>query len=144
MRLGQNHLVARPATDSLLAHTLARAVVVWGGVDPEEPPSKWPLQLVGLKVTPRAVRVVAFVVFWALAMDELGIGDGRLDPRVYAKHGPDSQATTYRRLHDFAELWPDVDINDLGRAVLAAAKRSDSKPSPETRVAFPRLSAAAA
>lgn len=143
MRLGQNRGVARRTVpDTLLAHSLLRAAIVWGGADPNG--SRWSSQLALMRVMPRVARLVAFVVFWALTMDEQGVGDGELSPEVYAASGPDSRATTYRRLHDYGELWPDVDLNDMGRRLLAAAAALNAKPSQDTIVRLPALVPAAA
>ena len=99
--------------DSLLAHFIARAAAVW--IDGE--PTPWGV----VKITPRASRLAGFAILWAASMRELGVDE--LSPETYATLGYDSRATTYRRLHEYGELFPDLSIDDLGRLILATVDR---------------------
>jgi len=119
-------------TDTVLGHTIVRAALTWGNGT-----GTWDV----VKVTPRAARVAAFIGMWAATMRDEGVGDGELSPEVYAKSGYESRPSTYRRLHDYGELWPEIDINEMGRLVLAAADSRQSKLDLNVRVKLPVLAA---
>jgi len=103
--------------DSIVAHCLARAVV--GDAGGEEAAkekygpnaevlwegSKWQGIKLAAKVTPRATRVATFVSLWGISVEE------------YADWANESRATAFRRAAEYRELWPDVDVNELGRLV---------------------------
>lgn len=112
--------------DSLLAHCIARAVVADAG-GPEEAGakygagspqlSKWAQLKVVSKVTPKASRVAAFIVMWAVAMklegrDEFSITE-------YERYWNEGERQTYRLQKEFRELWPDFDTpNELARLIV--------------------------
>ena len=113
-------------TDTILAHCIARAVRAdAGGEDAARAKyrdnaealqaSKWKAFRVAAKVTPRASRVAAFVSLWGLALDDLDRDE--LTVEEYAEWANEARATAFRRAADYRELWPDVDVNELGRRV---------------------------
>ena len=113
-------------TDTILAHCIARAVRAdAGGEDAARAKygvnaealqaSKWKAFRVAAKVTPRASRVAAFVSLWGLALDDLDRDE--LTVEEYAEWANEARATAFRRAADYRELWPDLDLNELGRRV---------------------------
>jgi len=110
-----------------VAHCLARAVV--GDAGGEEAAkekygpnaevlwegSKWQGIKLAAKVTPRATRVATFVSLWGIALYDLGRDE--LSVEEYADWANESRATAFRRAAEYRELWPDVDVNELGRLV---------------------------
>jgi hypothetical protein len=116
----------RVRTDSLLAHFIAQALRVWGdGV------SSWQ----AVRVTPRAARQTGFVVLWAQLLDERGVDSISIED--YAAVGYDSRRTSYRRLAEFRELFPEeTDPNRIARLVCAAARARRQAPSADLAVAL--------
>lgn len=112
-------------TDTILAHCIARAMIAdAGGAEGAEAKyglessgraSRWEAFRVAAKVTPRASRVAAFISLWGLALDELDRDQLTVDE--YAEWANEARATAFRRAADYRELWPDVDVNNLGRSV---------------------------
>jgi hypothetical protein len=113
-------------TDTILAHCIARAVVVEAGGEKAAEAryganaealkaSKWQSFKVAAKVTPRASRVAAFIALWGLALDELDRDELTVDE--YAEWASEARATAFRRAADYRELWGEVDLNELGRRV---------------------------
>ncbi|SRR6266496_515207 len=113
-------------TDTILAHCIARAVIADAGGEEaaqekygEEAEalkgSKWKAFRVAAKVTPRASRVAAFISLWGLALDDLDREE--LTVEEYAEWASEARATAFRRAADYRELWPDLDVNELGRRV---------------------------
>jgi hypothetical protein len=113
-------------TDTILAHCIARAVRADAGGEEAArakygdnaealQASKWKAFRVAAKVTPRASRVAAFVSLWGLALDDLDRDE--LTVEEYAEWANEARATAFRRAADYRELWPDVDVNELGRRV---------------------------
>lgn len=112
--------------DTILAHCVARAVIAdAGGIEAAEAKygpkaeglqaSKWKAFRVAAKVTPRASRVASFVVLWGLALDDLDREE--LTVEEYAEWAVEARATAFRRAAEYRELWPDVEVNELGRRV---------------------------
>jgi hypothetical protein len=113
-------------TDTILAHCIARAVIAdAGGEDAAQVKyrdkaeglqgSKWKAFRVAAQVTPRASRVAAFISLWGLALDDLDRDELTVDE--YADWANEARATAFRRAADYRELWPETDINELGRRV---------------------------
>jgi hypothetical protein len=113
-------------TDTILAHTIARAVMADAGGEEAAKAkygenaevlkaSKWQAVKVAAKVTPRAARVAGFITLWGLALDELNRDELTVDE--YAEWASESRATAFRRAAEYRELWDDVDVNELGRLV---------------------------
>lgn len=120
--------------DSLLAHCVARAIVVerggieaavdaWGEKGERLP--KWKALRAAVHATPKASRVAAFVISWALAMrdedrDEFSITE-------YQRYWNEGERQAYRLQAEFRELWPEFDTpNELARQIVAyVRKRKD-------------------
>ena len=113
-------------TDTILAHCIARALIAdAGGEEAAQAKygdkaealqgSKWKAFRVAAKVTPRASRVAAFISLWGLALDDLDRDE--LTVEEYAEWASEARATAFRRAADYRELWPDLDVNELGRRV---------------------------
>jgi hypothetical protein len=77
--------------------------------------NKWQAFKLAAKVTPRASRVAAFISLWGLALDDLDRDE--LTVEEYAEWANEARATAFRRAADYRELWPDLDVNELGRRV---------------------------
>jgi hypothetical protein len=111
-------------TDTILAHCIARGVVVQaGGEDLAKArygenaealrKSKWRAVAAAAKATPRASRVASFICMWALALDDLDRDEITVDE--YAEWANESRATAFRRQAEYREMWADVEINELAR-----------------------------
>lgn len=109
-----------------MAHCIARAVIAEAGGEEAAQAqygakaerlhgSKWTAFRAVAKVTPRAARVAAFVSLWGIALDDLDRDE--LTVEEYADWANEARATAFRRAADYRELWPDVDVNELGRRV---------------------------
>ena len=118
--------------DSLLAHCIARAIIAQEGSaeaaaekygSHAERLSKWAgLKVVG-RVTPKAGRVAAFVVMWAIAMRDEGSSDYSITE--YERYWNEGERQTYRVQKEFRELWPEFETpNELAREIV---KHVDSK-----------------
>ena len=116
--------MAKVAELTLFDHAVSRAIRVWGGENAD--PSSLMSQL---KVLPKCARLSAFIVTWAVARDELQV-EGKLSPEVYADMGYDSTRTTYRRLHEYGEFFPDVPIDELAQRLQEASARRGEKLDP--------------
>jgi hypothetical protein len=111
--------------DTILGHCLIRAAIAdAGGADAavEKYPAgavggrhRWVALRVMAKVTPRASRVAAFISMWGVALYDLGVDEISVDE--FAEWANESRATAFRRASEYRELWPDVEINELGRLV---------------------------
>lgn len=115
-------------TDTLLAHCIARAIVVDAGGEGAAREkygdeaetlrgSKWRAFKVAAKATPRASRVAAFIALWGLALYDLDRDELTVDE--YAKWASESRPTAFRRAAEYRELWGDKydDVNQLARLV---------------------------
>jgi hypothetical protein len=113
-------------TDTILAHCIARAVIAEAGGEEAAKAkygqqaevlraSKWQSFKAAAKVTPRASRVATFISLWGLALDDLGRDE--LSVEEYAEWANESRATAFRRAAEYRELWPNLDVNELGRQV---------------------------
>ncbi len=114
-----NEGVPKRHEKTLLMLTLDRALTKWAGLDPEQGrASLW----VTTKLLSPVGRLGAFMVAWAIVMEREGLGEkGELSPEVFWTHGFMSRASTYRRKAEYEELWPDVEINEMGRKILGFA-----------------------
>jgi hypothetical protein len=113
-------------TDTILAHCIARAVIADAGGEAAARAkygdqaaglraTKWQAFKVAAKATPRASRVAAFISLWGLALDDLDRDELTVDE--YAEWASESRATAFRRAAEYRELWPEFDVNELGRRV---------------------------
>ena len=101
--------------DSLLAHCLARAVIHdQGGIDAAverygpraERLSKWGALKATARVTPKASRVAAFIVMWAVAMQDEGSDEFSITE--YRRYWSEGERQAYRLQQEFRELWPEL------------------------------------
>jgi len=102
--------------DSLLGHTISRAVIAHvGGLEAArarwgDPPKvgKWDALAATARATPKAVQVATFIVTWAMAW-QLREDKSTFGIEAYSREGFESRRSAYRRLADFRELWPEYD-----------------------------------
>ncbi len=111
--------------DTLLFHCVSRAVVADMGVDaaierfgtPGKQPPKWQGVWIAAKATPKASRVAAFIILWAVGMRE-----ERKDAysiTEYQRYWNENERQAYRMQADFRELWPEFDTpNEVARQLL--------------------------
>ncbi len=115
-------------TDTILAHCIARAVIVDAGGEEAARVtfgdnaealrgSKWRAFRLAARATPRASRVAAFIALWGLALYDLDRDELTVDE--YAEWASESRATAFRRQAEYRELWDDdhEDVNELARLV---------------------------
>lgn len=115
--------------DTLLGHCLLRA-----SLQDVKGDGRLAATMAVVKATPKASRVAAFVVLWATALVDLDVDE--LGVEAYAAWAAESRATTYRRLADFRELFPEQDTpNALARLLADEARRTGSRPSPSLSIA---------
>jgi hypothetical protein len=75
---------------------------------------KWDSLRLTVKVTPKAMRVATFIVFWGVGMQESGGRDFSITE--YQRRWGDDERQAYRVQKEFRELWPEFDNpNDLAR-----------------------------
>ena len=79
--------------------------------------SKWSAMRVGVKVTPKASRVAAFIVQWAVGMrDE---GEDEYSITEYQRYWSENERQAYRLQKEFRELWPEYETpNELARQLV--------------------------
>ena len=121
--------------DSLLAHCIARAVIhEQGGVDEAvgkygssaERLSKWAALRVAAKVTPKASRVAAFIVMWAVAMRDEGVDEYSITQ--YQRYWNEGERQAYRVQGEFRDLWQEFETpNDLARQIVKHLGASTTK-----------------
>jgi hypothetical protein len=114
------------ATDTLLGHCIARAVIHdEGGLEAAttrhgpnaERWSTWAQLRAVTKATPKASRVATFIVFWAIAMrdekrDEYSITE-------YQRYWNENERQAYRVQNEFREVWPEFETpNELARQIV--------------------------
>jgi hypothetical protein len=121
--------------DSLLTHCLARAVVhEQGGLEAAvekvgpraERLSKWGALKVAAKVTPKASRVAAFIIQWAIAMHDEGVDEFSITQ--YQRYWNEGERQTYRLQREFRELWFEYETpNELARQIVKHVDATLSK-----------------
>ena len=108
--------------DSLLAHCLIRATVEdlggWDKAEAEFEAGTFKVNAwMGVKATPRAMRVAAFIVLWAVAMSEEGRDSYSITE--YQRYWNEGERQAYRVQDEFRELWPEFRTPDeLARQLL--------------------------
>jgi hypothetical protein len=121
--------MAKKRQDSLLAHCIARSIIAdaggesaarekWGeDAEVLRAASRWQQMRLTVKATPKASRVAAFIVLWALAMkDEKRDGYTITEFQRYYNEG---ERTAYRNQAEFRELWPEFETpNELARQIV--------------------------
>ena len=121
--------------DSLLAHCIARAVIhEQGGVDEAvgkygssaERLSKWAALRAAAKVTPKASRVAAFIVMWAVAMRDEGVDEYSITR--YQRYWNEGERQVYRVQGEFRDLWGEFETpNELAQQIAKHIDTSVSK-----------------
>ena len=116
-------------------HCVARAVIHdQGGIEKAtakcgsraERLSKWQATKAAVKVTPKASRVSAFVVMWAVAMWDEGVNEFSITE--YQRYWNEGERQTYRLQGEFRELWPEFETpNELARQVAKQINRNMSR-----------------
>lgn len=120
----------RKATDTLLGHCIARAVIQdAGGLDAAkerygenaERWSTWSKLRAVTKATPKASRVATFIVLWAMAMqDERRDGYSITE---YMRYWNEGERQAYRVQNEFRELWTEFETpNELAQQILRNAR----------------------
>ena len=119
---------ATSKSDTLLAHCIARAVIHdHGGIDAAverygpraERLSKWGALKAAARVTPKASRVAAFIVMWAVAMRDEGVDE--LTISLYQRYWSQGERQSYREQEEFRDLWPELETpNELAHQVVKA------------------------
>ena len=72
--------------------------------------SKWEALRTAAKVTPKASRVAAFIVMWAVAMAEEKVDSYSITE--YQRYWSESERQAYRVQAEFRELWPELETPD--------------------------------
>jgi hypothetical protein len=79
--------------------------------------SKWSAMRVGVKVTPKASRVAAFIVQWAVGMRAEGQDEYSITE--YQRYWSENERQAYRLQKEFRELWPEYETpNELARQLV--------------------------
>lgn len=111
--------------DTLLGHCLMRALLYSEGGIPTgmakggdtSALSKWEAMRETVRVTPKAMRVATFIVFWAI-----GMRDAKQDTysiTEYQREWNENERQAYRLQNEFRELWPEFDTpNELARQIV--------------------------
>jgi hypothetical protein len=109
--------------ESVLGHCIVRALIDEYG--PAEQQfrkadgrlSQWKALKATTKVTPKASRVAAFIVCWAMAMWDEGVDEFSITE--YQRYWKESERQAYRIQNEFRDLWPEFDTpNELGRQLV--------------------------
>jgi hypothetical protein len=80
----------------------------------------------GVKATPKASRVAAFIVLWALAMRLEDLNEFSITE--YQRHWHEGERQTYRLQKEFRELWPEFENpNELARQIVRHVDERTSK-----------------
>ena len=121
--------------DALLTHCITRAVLHdHGGLDAAidkygphgERLSKWGALRAAARVTPKASRVAAFIVMWAVAMRDEGVTEYSITQ--YQHYWNEGERQAYRSQGEFRDLWPEFETpNELARQLVKHLDASTSK-----------------
>lgn len=129
-----------PRRDSLLAHCIARAARAEQAGSAElaargeaQRLSRWAGLRTAARVTPKASRVAAFIVQWAIAMREENRDTFSITE--YQRHWFENERQAYRLQKEFRELWPEYETpNELASQI---AKHLDPKTSARDAMSLP-------
>jgi hypothetical protein len=122
------------ALDTILGHCILRAMayeeggldVVRAKVAAGERKPKWDALRLTVKVSPKAMRVATFIVFWAVGRREDGADEFSITE--YQRRWGDGERQAYRVQKEFRELWPEFDDpNELARQIVGKLDRRMSK-----------------
>jgi hypothetical protein len=107
-----------PKLESVLGHCIVRALIdEYGPAEQFQRAdgrvSQWKALKATTKVTPKASRVAAFIVCWAMAMWDEGVDEFSITE--YQRYWNESERQAYRIQNEFRDLWPEFDTpNELG------------------------------
>lgn len=116
LRQGTKQVRRERRRDTLLAHCIARGIIAeYGGYEQAvealgpnaERLGKWAGVRATVKVTPKASRVAAFVVMWAIAM--VDTESDSFSITEYQRYWHEGERQAYRAQKEFRELWPDFE-----------------------------------
>ena len=107
--------------DSLIVHCIGRAVAAANGWDETqaqfEAGTLKVSNLAAAKATPKASRVAAFILQWALAMRDEGLDEYTITE--YQRYWREGERQTYRVQKEFRDLWPEFETpNELARQII--------------------------
>jgi hypothetical protein len=111
-----------PKLESVLGHCIVRALMDEYGPGNQFQKadgrlSQWQALKATAKVTPKASRVAAFIVCWAIAMRDEGVEEFSITE--YQRYWSESERQAYRIQNEFRDLWPEFDTpNDLARQLV--------------------------
>ncbi len=119
------------AMDTVFGHCVARALLHEAGIEPGkgvygEGVSKWEAMRATMRVTPKAMRVATFIVFWAAGMYETSQDSYSITE--YQRRWSENERQAYRVQNEFRELWPGFDTPDeLARPIVSQLRGRISK-----------------
>jgi len=88
--------------------------------------SKWAALKAAARVTPKASRVAAFIVMWAVAMRDEGADEYSITE--YQHYWNEGERQTYRAQSEFRDLWPEFETpNEFARQLVKHIDASTSK-----------------
>jgi len=107
--------------DSLILHCIGRAVAAsngWGETQKQfEAGTLKVSNLAAAKATPKATRVAAFIVSWALAMHDEDADEYTITQ--FQRYWREGERQSYRAQKEFRELWPEFGTpNELARQII--------------------------
>jgi hypothetical protein len=114
------------ATDTILGHCIARAVIHdEGGLEAAKAKhgpnaerwSTWGQLRAVTKATPKASRVASFIVCWAIAMRDEKRDNYSITE--YQRYWNETERQAYRVQNEFRELWPEFETpNESARQIV--------------------------
>jgi hypothetical protein len=79
--------------------------------------SKWAALKAAARVTPKASRVAAFIVMWAVAMRDEAADEYSITE--YQRYWSEGERQAYRAQGEFRDLWPEFDTpNEFARQII--------------------------
>ena len=117
--------------DTVFGHCVARALLHEAGIEPGrgvygDGVSKWEAMRATMRVTPKAMRVATFIVFWAAGMKEARKDSYSITE--YQRRWGENERQAYRVQNEFRELWPTLDTPDeLARELVSQLEARISK-----------------
>lgn len=117
--------------DTLLAHCVSRAIVAeiggWEVANKRYEAGDLKVNAwLGVKATPKASRVGAFIVLWAVAMRLEGVDEFSITE--YQRYWNEGERQAYRLQREFRELWPEYENpNELALQIVKHVDGRTSK-----------------
>jgi hypothetical protein len=79
--------------------------------------SRWGGLRAGVKATPKASRVAAFIIQWAIAMRDEQLDEYSITQ--YQRYWFENERQVYRLQHEFRELWREFETpNEIARQIV--------------------------